>query len=112
MLPPSGIVFIFVLAALTLLLGMALAWAWGAIVVKAALAARSKLETQARLQALGQQAVSQANLTGQSVASAQRELIYNGFMLDTGETVAYFALICLFIYFMVTIIIALPLSCP
>jgi hypothetical protein len=40
--------------------------------MKAALAARPKLEIQARLQALGQQAVSLANLTGQSVATLVR----------------------------------------
>ena len=38
--PPSGIVFVFILATVTLLLGLCLAWTWGVIVMKAALAAR------------------------------------------------------------------------
>ncbi|KAK9238709.1 hypothetical protein V1525DRAFT_418325 [Lipomyces kononenkoae] len=99
-LPPANIVLIFLLAALSLLLGMALAWAWGVIVMRAAIAARPQLETKEMLQALGQQAEIQANTTGQSVASAKQQLIDNGFMLDTGETVVYFVLTCVFIYFM------------
>ncbi|OJJ41506.1 hypothetical protein ASPWEDRAFT_167521 [Aspergillus wentii DTO 134E9] len=98
--PPSGIVSVFILVSLTLLLGMALAWAWGVIVMKAAYAARPAAETQAKLQALGQEAYSQANSTGQSVAYVQQKLIYDGFMLDTRVTVIFFVLICLFIYFL------------
>ncbi|KAK9368556.1 hypothetical protein V1509DRAFT_564510 [Lipomyces kononenkoae] len=99
MLPPSTIVLLFILAGVSLLLGMALAWTWGVIVMKAAVAARPPLETQEKLRALGQQAASQSMATGQSVASVQQELIYSGFMLDTRETVIYFVLISVFIYF-------------
>ena len=58
------------------------------------------------LQALGQQAESRANLTGKTVASAQQELIYSSFMLDTRVMVVYFVLSCLFIYFILTTIIS------
>ncbi|CAI7646711.1 unnamed protein product [Penicillium glandicola] len=98
MVPPTGIVFIFLLGTLTLILGMALGWAWGVITMKAAIAARPAAETQARLQALGQAAYSQANSTGQSVTTVQQELIYSGWMLDARVTAVYYCLICLFIY--------------
>ncbi|KAH3132774.1 hypothetical protein KXW18_007273, partial [Aspergillus fumigatus] len=98
--PPSGILFIFILGTLTLLIGMALAWAWGVITMKAALAARPQTETLARLQMLGQEAARQANATGQSAASVQSQLVYDGFMLDARVSVIYFAMTCVFIYFL------------
>lgn len=106
--PPSGIVFVFILATVTLLLGLCLAWAWGVIVMKAALAGRPDWQTQAQLQALQQAIVSRVNATGESAPAVQQELIFDGFMLDTRVTVIYFVLICLFIYFLVSF--ALPLS--
>lgn len=99
--PPSGILSIYILGTLTLLIGMGLAWAWGVITMKAALAARSQPETLARLQALGQEAARQANATGQSVTSVQQQLVYEGFMLDARVSVAYFVMTCVFIYFLV-----------
>lgn len=102
MVPPTGIVFIFILGALTLVIGMAVGWAWGVITMKAALAARPSAETQARLQALGQTAQSQANSTGQPIASVQQVLIYDGWMLDARVTTVYFCLICLLIYLLVS----------
>lgn len=101
MVPPTGIVFIFLLGTLTVIIGMALGWAWGVITMKAAMAARPAAETQANLQSLGQAAYSQANSTGQAVAEVQKELIYNGWMLDARVTVVYYCLICLFIYLIV-----------
>lgn len=101
-MPPTGILFIFILGALTLVIGMALGWAWGVIAMKAALAARPAAETQARLQALGQTAYSQANSTGQPVAVVQKVLIYEGWMLDARVTAVYFCLICLLIYLLVS----------
>lgn len=102
MVPPSGIVFIFILGAFTLILGMALGWAWGVIAMKAALAARPAAETNAQLQALGQAAYSQANATGQPLASVQQVLVYEGWMLDARVTAVYFALICFMIYLLVS----------
>lgn len=102
MVPPTGIVFIFLLGSFTLILGMALGWAWGVIAMKAAQAARPALETQARLQALGQTAYATANSTGQSLAAVQQELVYSGWMLDARVTAVYYCLICLFIYLLVS----------
>ncbi|KAJ5908322.1 hypothetical protein N7495_001004 [Penicillium taxi] len=98
MVPPTGIVFIFILGALTLIVGMAFGWTWGVIAMKAAQAARPSAETQASLQALGELASKQANATGQSVAVVEQELIYNGFMLDARVTAVYFCIICFVIY--------------
>lgn len=102
MVPPSGIVFIFILGAFTLILGMALGWAWGVIAMKAALAARPAAETNAQLQALGQEAYSISNSTGQPLASVQQVLVYEGWMLDVRVTVIYFSLICLMVYLLVS----------
>lgn len=102
MVPPSGILFIFILGAFTLVLGMAVGWAWGVIAMKAALAARPAAETNAKLQALGQAAYAQANSTGQPVASVQQILIYEGWMLDTRVTAIYFSLICFMVYLLVS----------
>ncbi|OOQ91162.1 hypothetical protein PEBR_01212 [Penicillium brasilianum] len=98
MVPPNGIVFIFILGTLTLILGMSLGWGWGVIAMKAALAARPAADTQAKLQALGQHAYSVANSTGQPVATIQQQLIYEGWMLDARVTAVYFCLICFLIY--------------
>lgn len=104
MVPPTGIVFIFLLGTLTLVLGMALGWAWGVVAMKAAMAARPAAETQDKLQALGQAAYSQANSTGQPVAAVQQQLVYTGWMLDARVTAVYYCLICLFIYLIVRIL--------
>jgi hypothetical protein len=69
--------------------------------MKAALAARPAAETQARLQALEEEAYKQANITGLSVANEAQVLEDSGFMLDTSVTVVYFVLICLFICILV-----------
>lgn len=101
MVPPTGIVFIFILGALTLIIGMALGWAWGVIAMKAAMAARPAAETQAKIQALGQTAYSQANSTGKPIQLIEQELVYSGWMLDARVTAVYFCLICLMIYLLV-----------
>ncbi|KOC15609.1 hypothetical protein AFLA70_269g001731 [Aspergillus flavus AF70] len=98
--PPSGIVFIYLLGALTLFIGICLAWAWGVITMKAAFAARPAADTQARLASLQQTAIAQANATGKATASVSQQLIYDGYMLDTRVTAITFCLICTFIYFM------------
>jgi len=110
--PPSGIVFIFMLATVTMLLGICLAWAWGVIAMKAALAARPASDTQARLQALQQAVVSRANVTGEPAAAIQQELIFDGFMLDARVTVIYFVMVCLFIYFLVGFLVPVKSCMP
>ena len=82
-----------------MIIGMALAWAWGVIAMKAALATRPQAETLAREQLLGQEAVRSANSTAYPAASV---LLYNGFMLDTRVTVTYFCMLGLFVYLMVS----------
>lgn len=103
MVPPTGIVFIFILGTLTIILGMGLGWGWGVIAMKAALAARPAAETQAKLQALGQQAYIIANSTGQPVALVQKQLIYEGWMLDARVSTVYFCFICFLIYVLVSL---------
>lgn len=82
-------------------------WAWGVICMKAAQATRPAAETQARLQQLGAQAQQLANNTQQASGQAQYQqiLIFEGFMLDTRISVTYYAMGCLFIYFMVSFVV-------
>ncbi|KAK6004302.1 hypothetical protein QM012_009152 [Aureobasidium pullulans] len=104
-LPPSGVVLVFLLGAFTMILGMALAWAWGVIAMKAAQATRPKAETLARLQALGIQAAKNTGATTYSPASV---LVYDGFMLDTRITVTFFCMLGLFVYLMARLRIKVP----
>ncbi|KAJ0413216.1 hypothetical protein BJY00DRAFT_320006 [Aspergillus carlsbadensis] len=99
-IPPNGIVFIHILGVLSILLGVFLAYAWGVIAMKAALAARPAADTAARLQLLYQAAAVQANQTGRPPADAAQRLIYDGFMLDTRVTVIMYCFACVFIYFL------------
>jgi len=92
-LPPNGVVFVFLLGGLTLLIGMGLGWAWGELTMKAALSTRSPAETLAREQMLGR--------TAQQTGTSTQILVYEGFMLDNRVTVTWFAMLLLFIYFMV-----------
>ncbi|KYK60848.1 hypothetical protein DCS_01986 [Drechmeria coniospora] len=96
--PPATILFVYLLAAFSLMLGMCLAWAWGLLAMKAALAARPDAETAAAFHALQQQAVLRANQTGQAVAWEAVLLTDDGFMLDARVTAVYFVMCCLFIY--------------
>ncbi|EAW12654.1 uncharacterized protein ACLA_010800 [Aspergillus clavatus NRRL 1] len=106
--PPAGIVSIFLLSTLTLLIGLGLAWGWGVITMEAALAARPQAETMARLQALQAEIARQVNATGSNPALVQQKLIYDGFMLDARVTAVYFAMICVFIYFLARLRAANP----
>lgn len=102
MVPPNTIVFVYILASFTLIFGMAFGWAWGVITMLAAQAARPAAETQAKLQALGQQAYQQANSTGQPIALVERDMVYNGFMLDARVSAVFFCMICFMIYCLVS----------
>jgi hypothetical protein len=66
MLPPSGVLFVYILGSVSLFVGIGLAWAWGVITMKAAFAARSEADTQASLMSLQQEAAAQAQTTGSS----------------------------------------------
>lgn len=96
--PPVSILFLYILASFSLLLGMCLAWAWGLLAMKAALAARPEVETQTRLESLQQEAVAAANRTGQAVAWEAQKLVHDGHMLDIRVTVIFFVFSCIFIY--------------
>lgn len=99
-LPPSGVIFVFLLGSFTMLVGMGLGWAWGVITEKAALATRPAAQTLARTQQLG--------LEAQRTGTNAQVLVYNGFMLDNRVTVTYFCMLLLFIYFMARLRMAVP----
>lgn len=87
-----------------ILIGLGLAWAWGVITMKAALAARPLADTNARLAQLQQAAMRNTTnveqLSGQT--SYAQVLIFEGFMLDARVTAVYYCMIGLLIYLMVT----------
>lgn len=93
--PCSGIVFVHIMGGVTMILGMALGWAWGVISMKAALATRPAAETNARLAQLSAQArhhqTNTEQATGQSAYT--QILIFEGFMLDTRVTITYFCMV-------------------
>ncbi|CAM1505978.1 Fc.00g116150.m01.CDS01 [Cosmosporella sp. VM-42] len=97
-IPPASILFVYLLASLSLLFGMCLAWAWGLLTMKAAMAARSDSEIQARIQALEQQASAVAEQSGQSVAWEAQILVHDGFLLDVRVTIVFYVMGCAFIY--------------
>ncbi|KOS23185.1 Uncharacterized protein ESCO_003352 [Escovopsis weberi] len=98
MVPPAGILLLYLMVTVTLMLGMCLAWAWGLLVMKVALAARPASETAAKLQALAQAAVARAQQTGGSPSDEALVLIHDGFMLDARVTVVFFVMCLAFIY--------------
>ncbi|KAK1148842.1 hypothetical protein N8T08_008727 [Aspergillus melleus] len=87
--PPGGILFVYLLALLSLLFGMCLAWAWGVLTMKAVLAARPDGQTQARLQALQQQVAADAQQSGLPTSFLTQRAVYDGFMLDARVTVVF-----------------------
>ncbi|KAG6132267.1 hypothetical protein E4U12_003272 [Claviceps purpurea] len=96
--PPAGILMVYLLASISLLVGMCLAWAWGLLAMKAAFAVRSDDEMQRLLQSLQQQAVAIANQTGQPAAAISAKLVYDGFLLDARVVAIYYVMSCVFIY--------------
>ena len=98
--PPAGIVFTYLVGALLLLFGMCLAWAWGLLTMKAALAARPASETNALLQKLQQQAVANVKQNGGDISWEIQKLIHQGFLFDARVTVVFYVLVCVFVYFM------------
>ncbi|OAQ70761.1 protein (fungal and plant) [Pochonia chlamydosporia 170] len=96
--PPASILLVYLLASLSLLLGMCFGWAWGLLTMKAALAARPEAETQQSLKALQQTAAAQANQTGQPAAWEAQVLVHEGFMLDARVTTVFYVMSCVFIY--------------
>ncbi|KAF2997210.1 hypothetical protein E8E14_001560 [Neopestalotiopsis sp. 37M] len=81
-IPPSGVVLLYILAVATICIGLALGWAWGTITMKAALAARPQSDITTLYIQL-QQAIAQGTIQASGKSSAVQVAIYNGFMLDT-----------------------------
>lgn len=101
-LPASGIVFIQLLGGVTILVGMALGWAWGTITMKAALSTRPAAETRALYAKLQENYNTYVQNAGQASGQSQYSQlqIYNGFMLDTRISVTYIGMCCILIYFL------------
>ncbi|KFH47347.1 hypothetical protein ACRE_018050 [Hapsidospora chrysogenum ATCC 11550] len=89
-IPPTSILLVYLLATLTLLLGMCLAWAWGLLTMKAALAARPAAETAMKFQALRERAGAEAQQTGEDPTWLAEILVHDGFMLDARVTIIYY----------------------
>ncbi|KAL4265718.1 ER transporter 6TM N-terminal domain-containing protein [Pleurotus pulmonarius] len=84
MLPPSMPLTLFILANMTLVIGMLLGWACGAAAMAAALKARSQTLLSAQLQS------AQASLDPNMPAAMQfQRLMFNGHFLDTRSSVVY-----------------------
>lgn len=107
--PPAAILMIYILASFSLLVGMCLAWAWGLVAMKAALAARPNDVLQAQLGALKIAVGQRLNETGidprdpkntDMINYIKREFLYNGFILDARVTVVYYVMCCVFIYWL------------
>ncbi|KAM3431054.1 hypothetical protein MY4824_007348 [Beauveria thailandica] len=96
--PPATILLPYLLSAFSALLGMCLAWLWGLLTMKAALAARPASDTSTRLAALEQAAVQRARESGTDAADEATLLVLDGFMLDARVTAVYYVMICVFIY--------------
>ena len=103
-MPPSGVVFIHVLAGLMICVGLAFGWAWGTITMKAALATRPQADLQQRYIELLQSAPQNTTNVGQASGQTtyQQIAIYQGFMLDTRVSITYFCMIGLFVYLVVS----------
>lgn len=107
--PPSGVIFVHILAGVTVIVGLALGWAWGVIVMKAALATRPEadlLAKYAQLQSIAQNTTNVDPASGQS--TFQQIQIFEGFMLDTRVTLTYFCMIGIFVYLVVSYTILSP----
>ncbi|CAG7566221.1 unnamed protein product [Fusarium equiseti] len=109
-MPPSGVVFIHVLAGLMICVGLAFGWAWGAITMKAALATRPQADLLQRYAELQQSAPQNTTNVGQASGQTtyQQIAIYQGFMLDTRVSVTYFCMIGLFVYLVARLRVSAP----
>lgn len=98
-IPPAGNLIIAVIGYLSLLFGMALAWAWGLAAMRAANAVRPDAEFNTRLQELQQEVGRIAHATNNNnTAAIAQKLVHDGFMLDARVTNLYFVMGCVFIY--------------
>lgn len=112
LMPPAGVLSVYLLGAFSLLFGMCLAWAWGLLTMKAALAARPRSQTQALVQKLQQQAIVQSHNSDKSVSWIMEKLIHEGYMLDARVTVIFYVMSCIFVYTMARLRAANPKFAP
>ncbi|KAE8440859.1 hypothetical protein EG329_006376 [Mollisiaceae sp. DMI_Dod_QoI] len=107
--PPAGILIIQLMAAVCILLGLLLGWAWGVITMKAALATRPAADLEARFVLLQHMAQNATN-AGQTSSQSEYTQIqtFNGFFLDTRVTVTYFCMMGLFVYLVARLRVAAP----
>lgn len=96
--PPANLLLLYLLSSASALLGMCLAWLWGLLTMKAALAARPGHEAALRQEALEQAAAQRAHETGKTLAYEAKVLVFGGFMLDARVTVVYYVMIVAFVY--------------
>ncbi|KAL5338199.1 hypothetical protein BJX70DRAFT_408869 [Aspergillus crustosus] len=98
--PPSGVLFEYLLGVVTIFVGICLAWAWGVITMKAALASRPAAETLSRLSSLEEAVRVEAQMTGEPGGGISQRLVFDGWMLDTRVTVVVYCMLCVFVYLM------------
>ncbi|KAF3938728.1 hypothetical protein ABW19_dt0201219 [Dactylella cylindrospora] len=101
--PPSVILPFYILAASTILIGMCLAWAWGAIASLAALSYRDDELYNATYNTILQAAAQSPN----PAFYVQRK-IFDGELLQTPVTVIMFVMCNIFIYFMARLQASFP----
>ncbi|KAH7123504.1 hypothetical protein B0J13DRAFT_154901 [Dactylonectria estremocensis] len=101
--PPAGIVFVHLIAATSILLGLTSAWAWGVITMKAALATRPEAEMKARYGELTQMAQNSTNPT--QYVQVQ---VLNGYMLDVRVSLTYFFMMGLYLYLVARLRVRVP----
>ncbi|KAJ5594875.1 uncharacterized protein N7459_001083 [Penicillium hispanicum] len=112
LMPPAGVLSLYLLGAFSLLVGMCSAWVWGLLTMKAARAARPDSQTQALVQRLEQQAIVQSHHSDKSVSWIAEKLVREGFMLDARVTVIFYVMSCVFVYTMARIRVANPKFAP
>ncbi|KAF7330042.1 hypothetical protein MKEN_00268300 [Mycena kentingensis (nom. inval.)] len=88
LLPPSFALSFFILAVLTLLVGMLLGWAWGAAAMASALHVQDQALLVQRITAF-RQAAAASNSTAAASAVQLQEQIFHGYFLDTGVSAVY-----------------------
>lgn len=100
--PPSGVIFIELLAGMSVILGACSAWAWGTITIKAALATRPAADLQAQLQRIEQSRNTTNAVEASGQTTYEQVAIYNGGTLDARVSATIFCMMGLFIYLMVS----------
>ncbi|KAJ5909725.1 hypothetical protein N7504_004368 [Penicillium tannophilum] len=112
LIPPTGVLSAYLVNTFFLLLGMCLAWAWGLITMKAALAARPSSQTRAMIEKLNHQVMLESQGSDKSVSWITEKLIHEGFMLDARVTVVFYVMSCIFVYTMARLRVANPKFAP